>query len=302
MASSSKKIKLHNFKEIKTAFKSRVSTWRHVNVDGTNKDVKNYMQSIKSDGINLIKSALGQHRGLKVNLASYVTLENLEKDRELGLHLKNVEIYQETNLDEFWDSEVVKLGARLEAAEVEGSGFSLKQINSLQININKYSPLKACSYLELPEYITNKQAVINVKNEDTQCFKWAILSALYPAKSNQNKVSSYRKYENEIKMGTIAYPVKISDIPRFEKLNNISVNVFTFDYSERTRFVKREIHYRGLREAHYRRYYKKKVAELVKNVNVFPLYNNKVRYEKEVDLLYYANDTTSHYCWIKNLS
>src|SRR5277367_981950 len=216
MASSSKKIKLHNFKEIKTAFKSRVSTWRHVNVDGTNKDVKNYMQSIKSDGINLIKSALGQHRGLKVNLASYVTLENLEKDRELGLHLKNVEIYQETNLDEFWDSEVVKLGARLEAAEVEGSGFTLKQINSLQININKYSPLKASSYFELEECIRNKCAVINVNNgEDNQCFKWAILSALYPAKNNPQRVSNYTKYENEINMGTITFPVKIGDILKF---------------------------------------------------------------------------------------
>jgi len=302
MASTSKKIKLHNFEEISTALKRRVSTWRHENVDGANKDVKNYMESIKLDGINLIKSALGQHRCLKVNLASYVTLDNLEREREYGLNLKNVEIYRETNLDEFWEGEVDKLAARLEAVEIEGSGFSLKQINSLQININKYCPLKASSYLDLPEFIKNKQAVINIKNEDNQCFKWAILSALYPAKTKQNKVSSYRNYENEIKMGTIAYPVKICDIPRFEKLNNISVNVFTFEYSEGTRFVKREIHYRFGRHAHYRRYYKNKVAKFVQKLKVFPLYNNKVRYEKEVDLLYYTKDTTSHYCWIKNLS
>src|SRR5277367_2578749 len=302
MASTSKKIKLHNFEEISTALKRRVSTWRHENVDGANKDVKNYMESIKLDGINLIKSALGQHRCLKVNLASYVTLDNLEREREYGLNLKNVEIYRETNLDEFWEGEVDKLAARLEAVEIEGSGFSLKQINSLQININKYCPLKASSYLDLPEFIKNKQAVINIKNEDNQCFKWAILSALYPAKTKQNKVSSYRNYENEIKMGTIAYPVKICDIPRFEKLNNISVNVFTFEYSEGTRFVKREIHYRFGRHAHYRRYYKNKVAKFVQKLKVFPLYNNKVRYEKEVDLLYYTMDTTSHYCWIKNLS
>src|SRR5277367_4027974 len=267
MASSSKKIKLHNFKEIKTAFKSRVSTWRHVNVDGTNKDVKNYMQSIKSDGINLIKSALGQHRGLKVNLASYVTLENLEKDRELGLHLKNVEIYQETNLDEFWDSEVVKLGARLEAAEVEGSGFSLKQINSLQININKYTPLKASSYFELPDYVTNKRDIINVNNEDNQCFKWAILAALYPAKNNPQRVSNYIKHENKINMGSIPFPVKISDIKKFEKLNKISVNVFSYDTVWKNRLVKRRV-------------------EEIESAEFYPLYYNKVRYEKEVDLLF----------------
>src|SRR5277367_3017267 len=216
MASTSKKIKLHNFKEIKTALKRRGSTWRHENVDGTNKDVKNYMKSIKSQGIQLIKSALGQHRCLKVNLASYVTLENLE-------------IYQDTNLEEFWDGEVVKLGARLEAAEVEGSGFSLKQINSLQININKYSPLKASSYFELPEYITNKKAIINVKNEDNQCFKWAILAALYPTKNHPERVSNYIKYENKINMSSIPFPVKISDIKKFEKLNKISANVFSYD-------------------------------------------------------------------------
>src|SRR5258706_6634067 len=82
MAYTSKKIKLHNFKEINSAFKSRISTWRHENVDGANKDMKTYLTSLKSDGVNLIKSALEQHRCLKVNLVPHVTLENLEIVRE----------------------------------------------------------------------------------------------------------------------------------------------------------------------------------------------------------------------------
>ena len=83
-----------------------------------------------------------------------------------------------------------------------------------------------------------------------------------------NESVKYKRYEHELDMKNISYPVQIRDIEKFEKQNNISVNVFGYE-----------------------------------NDKVFPMYMTKIANgRKEVELLYIENDVTSHYCWIKNFS
>ena len=92
--------------------------------------------------------------------------------------------------------------------------------------MKKYSPLKGSSYVLLPKCIQAKKACINVRNNDNQCFKYAILSALYPSDINTNRVTHYRQYEDKLNFAGIEFPVKLKDISKFEKLNDISVNVY----------------------------------------------------------------------------
>ena len=71
---------------------------------------------------------------------------------------------------------------------------------------------------------------MNVQNRDLYCFRWSILSCLYPAKDNPHRVSNYTKYENTLNFEGINFPVQVKDIPKFEKQNpNISVNVISLD-------------------------------------------------------------------------
>jgi len=39
-------------------------------------------------------------------------------------------------------------------------------------------PSKGSSYIPLPQKLAKKKAIINLKNEDNQCFKWAVARAL----------------------------------------------------------------------------------------------------------------------------
>ena len=50
-------------------------------------------------------------------------------------------------------------------------------MSTLEVHLAKYKPLKGSSYIELPDALKAKGAVINVKNTDEQCFKWAVLKA-----------------------------------------------------------------------------------------------------------------------------
>ena len=40
--------------------------------------------------------------------------------------------------------------------------------------------LGGSSYIPLPKFLAAKKAIVNLKNEDDECFKWAITRALNP--------------------------------------------------------------------------------------------------------------------------
>ena len=50
----------------------------------------------------------------------------------------------------------------------------------------KYVPLGGSTYIPLPKFLAAKKAIINLKNEDDECFKWAITRALNPVKKTLN--------------------------------------------------------------------------------------------------------------------
>ena len=71
-----------------------------------------------------------------------------------------------------------------------GSNFIFKQTLSLEIHTVQYEPLGGSSYIELPESLANKKAIINLKNTDNKCFMWAVTRALHPAKDNSERIDT----------------------------------------------------------------------------------------------------------------
>ena len=58
------------------------------------------------------------------------------------------------------------------------SGWRFRSIVSLNVFTVEYKPLKGSSYISLPSCLASKKAIINMQNEDDQCFKWSITRAL----------------------------------------------------------------------------------------------------------------------------
>jgi len=111
-----------------------------------------------------------------------------------------------------------------------GSGFVLDRIKNCVIVITQFRPLARSTYIPTPPSIERKKAVINVKNNDERCFEWAILSGLYPPKSNPLNGYSYTKYRDTLNFDGISFPVHLKYIPKLQKQNpQISVNVISLD-------------------------------------------------------------------------
>ena len=122
----------------------------------------------------------------------------------------------------------------IEAFNKNGSGWILEHIISATVATCCYRPTQGSSYVETPECLAKKQAVINVQTtEDELCFAWAVLSAIHPVKYNPHRVSNYKQYFEELNLTGLAFPLKASDVPKFEKLNtHISVNVNAFEMNQ----------------------------------------------------------------------
>jgi hypothetical protein len=121
------------------------------------------------------------------------------------------------------------------------SGYVFDSILGFNIQISFTRIPKTGSYIPTPKVIADKKCCVNIKNEnDDKCLKWCIHSFRHyddaKDKNYKNHPKGYEIYEkaNEIiEPEGITYPINImNDIPKFEKLNNIKINVFTFDDSK----------------------------------------------------------------------
>ena len=63
---------------------------------------------------------------------------------------------------------------------------------------------------------------------------WSILAYLHPCENNSIIVSSYRDYFNEINIEGFDFTneFRCSDVYRFEKLNNLSINIYELGFDQ----------------------------------------------------------------------
>ena len=154
------------------------------------------------------------------------------------------------------------------------SGFTLDKIIHLYINFHKLALARGSSYIELPEWIQNKKAVINSKNKDEECFKWALIEALHhkDIKHHPERINPPSPYENQYNWKGLEFPVSIKKIDKFKKNNpDIAVNAL---------FSKK------------------------KNQNIYTARRSErnVKCKKQVNLLMIVDGEKRHYTAIKNIS
>jgi len=78
----------------------------------------------------------------------------------------------------------------IEAYQKEQSGWVYFSIFRFDIAIAPYNPIGGSSYIPTPSFIANKKATINFENlNDHECGKWSITSAIYPIKTNPQRLS-----------------------------------------------------------------------------------------------------------------
>ena len=143
---------------------------------------------------------------------------------------------ESTDVEKLIDKNVKKIIEDLEAFQKNGSGWYFKEVVNLEIHTNEYEPMKGSSYIPLPDWISNKKAIINIQNKDEKCFLWCILRYLYPIDKNVTLLTDLKKYENFLNTEGINFPMKLKHIYKFEKLNPSLPGINVFSVSDNNKF------------------------------------------------------------------
>ena len=234
-------------------------------------DILVFMGNLKEEITHHLKQRCQELKHLKyyLNISVEMTRQTDDGQEETSkphFRTQTKSVLSETDINEHMLNEgFQKIFKSLDEYQRKGSSWTLKKIICFEIYTAKYSPIGAGSFLELPEKLRNTRSVINIKNTDEKCFLWSILAALHPVENNKNRVLHYERFEKTVNMDGIAYPVPPSSVPKFEKQNQISVNVFGYE-----------------------------------NNQVFPLYISAQPFLLHVDLLFLTSNGQSHWCLIEN--
>ena len=185
------------------------------------------------------------HRNIKFSMILVCLMEQqvLSKDKGVvglnedkayfnsGTH-KNLE---STDVDKLIRRCVNKIIEELETYQKNGSGWYFKEVVQLEIHTVEYNPSKGSSYIPLPDWISNKKAIVNIKNKDEKCFLWCILRYLHPKERDEERLTGLKKYEFSLNTKGITFPMKLKDITKFEKLNPSlpGINVFSVNESKK---------------------------------------------------------------------
>ena len=214
------------------------------------------------------------HRNIKLNMILVCIMEKQNIQQNIGIiGLEEGKAYflsgTHLNLEKlnklFYDD----IDGHIESYTEKGSGWYFKEVEKLEIHTVEFNPTKGSSYINLPDWIKNKKAIVNIKNNDDKCFLWCILRYLHPKESHEEKIKDLEKYEFSLNTKGITFPMKLKDISKFEKLNPElpGINVFSDD-----------------------------------NMIIYPLRMADRDCKNTIDLFLYEEDGNTHYTLIKDFN
>ena len=94
-------------------------------------------------------------------------------------------VYNDITIDKLLDKQQNDLSVRIENWTHEGSGQSIHSILRHERVISEIAPCEGSSYFALPEELNNSaKGLINIQNDDNECFRWFLARYLNPVDKN----------------------------------------------------------------------------------------------------------------------
>ena len=151
----------------------------------------------------------------------------------------------------------------------EGSGWTVQSVDNHYLNVVKYEPMKGSSYIKLPTELRNSaKGLINMKNEDNECFRWCHIRHLNPQDKYPQRIKkSDKAFIENLNYSGIEFPVTTKQYNKIEKQNEININVFGYE-----------------------------------NKQKYPIYVSKEKYEDCMNLLLITENENKHYVLIKDFN
>ena len=227
-----------------------------------------------------LKEFLRNHRNIKVRFVLVCMMEQMGKssDGKSSLTIQDKAYFnsethinlESTDVKEILTKVIRSIIEKITIYQKNGSGWYFREIVHLEIHTVDFNPMRGSSYISLPDWIMRKKAIVSIRNKDEKCFLWCVLRYLHPRDRNDFRLTDLKQYENSLNTKGIAFPVRLKDISKFEKLNPDLPGINVFSVNERNKF--------------------------------YPLRMAQRDTQKRIDLFLFEEDGKYHYSLIKSFS
>ena len=238
-----------------------------------NKDPLIQMQNTRKAIEQRVITLLNEMKGLKYVETLKVTFNKMS-DGEIVIkngyfNSKVQTIINHTEINEALQMSKQNILNQISEWISEGSGWTIQSVDSHYLNIVKYKPMKGSSYIQLPYELRNSsKGLINMKNEDNECFRWCHIRHLNPQEKYPQRIKKTDKqYVEKLDYSNIEFPVNVQHYNKIEKQNSININVFGYE-----------------------------------NKEPYPIYVSKEKYEDHMELLLVTENENKHYVLIKDFN
>ena len=183
---------------------------------------------------NLLK-ILNEMKGLKFNETLKIMFEKQNGDELIKepayLNAEKQTITNDVGIAELLQITQQQILNKIQKWISKGSGWTIKSVDGHFINVIKYRPLRGYSYIPLPKELQNPaKGIINMKNNDNECFRWCHIRSLCPQDKDPQRIKKCdKKYVEKLDYSGIEFPVSVKQYNKIEKQNNIRVNVFGYE-------------------------------------------------------------------------
>lgn len=305
--------------KVDSCFGDKIVIYRIINENRQNISLETFLSSKKDSIVSLLSKYVNLHS--LINYQMEVTTKFTKPDLEGGtieavfyINHKYVDLFVSKKIAEIEQDveEIFKqLCVNTEEITMKGSNWALSDIIHMDLHINKKSALIGGSYISLPPYIQNKKACINPKKTGDECFKWSVKAyflneilksgfeetvnklkadqTLHVVTSRYRIQSEYKKMRKRLTdmsqedeklvddtfgvcFDNVTYPTQLESLHDFTASNpEINLNVFGISVEDDKTIVG-------------------------------PLFSSQRRAQHNINLLYLSNESSNHFCWIKDLS
>ena len=107
---------------------------------------------------------------------------------------------------------------------MDGSHFIFDGVNALYYDLNTVNLSRGKSYIDSPKSLKNKKTTINPKNDDDNCFQYALTVALIheQIKSHPERILNFKPFTDQYNWKEIDFPAGSNSWKKFES-NNESI-------------------------------------------------------------------------------
>ena len=160
---------------IEGAFGGAYSRYR---IDGVEEmDLDTYFSKTRGIILDLLRRE-SVRRAVCSQTTTWIRFIKDDEQVDLAFNSRMTPVYNLNDIGEIVESMITHTSQQVENPALRDSKFVFDKVMRMEISMHRLNLTRGSTYIPLPGWLSRKEAIINPKNLDMKCFKWAVNAAL----------------------------------------------------------------------------------------------------------------------------